>query len=447
LAAASRGRVAVLWQGAPLSDDTSLAHSGVRNGARLKVQPLQVPVTVRLPGLDLANDRGAAPETSSHGSGGSGGHSTVQVWVDPERGSVADVRAALVHGDAPAGKARSPGSRKQAPSPSPASPPAGGPLAGASGNWWLEDAEGRRLEDNALLPLDVLADAAASADSAAAAAAVSLGPASAAATARLPAHAGGAAAAARAGAAEVHHLRVGFGTFRLFVATPTRATVEVEVGCLASMASLKLAVAAATGVPPGEQRLSLVGSGDALGGRFASLDAVPPHARCTSVPGLRDGETLELELAPDDDGDGDDLGRRSVRPPHPLLADLHGRSGCSAPSGPRQWHFNPGAPVRAAAAGPGDGGWAPGMFECAGCGHGLTAAGVDACLKDWGLVGFPRFLAAYAREWRGARPAVAPLHTAHPTLDDVLGLFLFVTGRQVSENKAPLSPRNSSECV
>lgn len=178
------------------------------------------------------------------------------------------------------------------------------------------------------------------------------------------------------------------------------------------------------------------------------------------LPGVRDGQrTLVLSLWPDAAdlllktvpavatpsslAGGGGGGVAPLLPCHPVLCELHRVSGCRGHD-PRAWHFNPGFGAHRwlfgdphfgalpRSGGGGGGGEAsaagaaasalpkpPCMFQCRGdgCGgeHGLAGADVDACLKAWGLVGFPRFLATFATQWPGARPAKAPYHRSPGT--------------------------------
>ena len=190
------------------------------------------------------------------------------------------------------------------------------------------------------------------------------------------------------------------------------------------------------------------------------------------LPGLRDGERHLMLTYKPDPGDltvdtipatstatksGEGTSNRSLTtspsspllhqpalPCHPVLCELHQLGGCPGPN-PRAWHFNPGfgahlwlfgdpsfgavtnnnsntSSANGSSHGNSSGNSAaptsvakpPCMFQCHGeaCGgaHGLTTAEVDKVLKEWGLMGFSRFLAIFATQWPGARPATSPYH-------------------------------------
>ena len=506
----TRGQFAVLWRGSVLDEGPrrlSMRKLGISNGDVLHLQPLPVPIPLKLPPRSEA-DQGTV----------------VMVPVDPDRGTAFDVKLALIADfgvpsqDAPRARSATSASSSSA--------------SHSAALFWLERCISTPLsavcleDSTAPLPSDIIAHA----------------------LALQRSHVSKAPSEAL--------MCVGWAKLELSVETPVGRAVkviilinqvvssyfiilisgtlccskllfswkegcrltglrqiasnlsvrcltclffsrviQVSVGALEPASALSRAVYRATGVPVDDQCLlvkpttsnssGLVSSElvEVLGsdhdddfprsydgsGNGNVHSPMQPWVAC--LPGLRDGERhLVLNYKPDPGdltmntmpsatttavtttADTESASNRSrttsplspylchqpVLPCHPVLSELHNLGGCPGPN-PRAWHFNPGfgahlwlfgdpsfgavsnngsnssasGSSHSSAASPGVA-KPPCMFQCHGeaCGgaHGLTTAELDQVLKAWGLMGFSRFLAIFATQWPGARPATSPYH-------------------------------------
>jgi hypothetical protein len=155
----TRGRFAVLWRGQPLAEGAgraSLRGLGVAAGDALQLQPLPLEVRVRLP------CRGGG---GASGASGARPGAVASACVDPDRGTAADVKAALAFD--PAGLGLPPWGLARALLGDAGD---GRPRVGGDALFWLEwcAADGstsggapsyERLDDAAPLPHAVVADA------------------------------------------------------------------------------------------------------------------------------------------------------------------------------------------------------------------------------------------------------------------------------------------------